>query len=193
VSAIAADATLIVLTSDPGTGLQALPMEPNFPKNDLGRPSPGFSPFEEQSRQSYILEEPRDIGLSQNQLTGNRGQLDQGYGSPVEAYNGMNSNKGSRFAKFFDGKVREGIPANKPQQSLGGFGGNSPNPGQRLEQDSFGGLGPVRNGEQKTVEDLFAMLNTSSQVRSFSCKTDNVFTSSFIAKQHTSRIKYTPG
>ncbi|KAF5311761.1 hypothetical protein D9619_003016 [Psilocybe cf. subviscida] len=145
-----------------GTGLQALGLEPNFAKNDLRRQSPGFSPFEEQSRQSYILEEPRDIGLSQNQLAVNRGQIEQSYGNPAEAYNGMNANKGSRFAKFFDGKVREGVPANKPHQALG-FGGNSPNPGQRLEQGSFGGLGPVSNGEQKTVEDLFAMLNISSQ------------------------------
>ena len=74
--------------------------------------------------------------------------------------NGYATPKGSRFAKFFDGKVRD-APPNKAQTPIG-FTSPSPNLGQghRFDQGSFGG--PLNGaGEQRTMDDIMAMLANS--------------------------------
>lgn len=77
--------------------------------------------------------------------------------------NGYAAPKGSRFAKFFDGKGREGPPP-KTQTPIG-FTSPSPNlgHGQRFDQAGLGG--PSNGvGEQRTMDDIIAML-ANSQVR----------------------------
>jgi len=78
--------------------------------------------------------------------------------SPDPSLNGVSGPKGSRFAKFFDGKGRDGVPSSKP----GGFLSPSPNQNHRPEQSSFGGLS-VNQGDGRTMDDLFAMLRNSTQ------------------------------
>ncbi|KAK7694557.1 hypothetical protein QCA50_001743 [Cerrena zonata] len=73
--------------------------------------------------------------------------------------------KGSRFAKFFDGKTRDqpqGIPSARKGPAPGFGPSISPLPGQR--QDPLMSNGLLANGvEGRTMEDIVAMLQNSAQ------------------------------
>jgi hypothetical protein len=81
--------------------------------------------------------------------------------SPDPNFNGVSGPKGSRFAKFFDGKGRDGVISSK-QQLPGGFPSPSPNQNHRPEQPNFGGIN-VNPSDGRTMDDLFAMLRNSTQ------------------------------
>ena len=72
--------------------------------------------------------------------------------------------KGSRFAKFFDGKSRE-QPATASTESLDAF----PHPllSYQRQQSMGGGDSYPINAENRTMEDIFAMLQNSTQVSRF--------------------------
>ncbi|KAF8807565.1 hypothetical protein BYT27DRAFT_7233070 [Phlegmacium glaucopus] len=135
-----------------------------YSKNEPPRPVAAFSPFEEQSRQAYGSDESRDSGIAANLMNLSlRGPVDQMFNpsnnQPEAVYNGFATAKGSRFAKFFDGKGRDGQPqSNKPQVPVG-YISPSPNHHQRQEQSNLAS----NPGDQRTMDDIFAMLNSSSQ------------------------------
>lgn len=82
--------------------------------------------------------------------------------SPLENGGGYSANKGSRFAKFFDGKGRENaVPFSKPLTPVS-FGTSSPGP-QRQENGNYIGShgGPA---DHRAMDDIYAMLSSSAQV-----------------------------
>lgn len=137
-----------------------------YSKNDPTRPVAAFSPFEEQNRQAYSSDESRDSGIATNLSL--RGPVDQTFNpsnnQPEAVYNGYAAAKGSRFAKFFDGKARDAQPqSNKSQVPTGYISSPSPNHHQRQEQNALNSLAS-NPGDQRTMDDIFAMLNNSAQV-----------------------------
>ncbi|KAJ7169578.1 hypothetical protein C8R46DRAFT_202098 [Mycena filopes] len=129
------------------------------PKSDNLRA--GFSPFEDQSRMSFAFEEQRerDQGAFSGAEPMRRGDRVP-YGLPGEpsAYvdsafdpssTGYPAGKGSRLAKFFDSKGREG----QGNQNPAGFTSPSSNPGPRHE----GGYNPM--------DGLLSKLNHSAQIQ----------------------------
>lgn len=142
--------------------------DPNhgFAKNEPLLPQPGFSPFDDQTRQRYGFDESREVNVLVNAHS--RASTDLNFNSNVNAqletnYNGPGA-KGSRFAKFFDGKAREGPPSSGKPQLQGGFTSPSPNHSQRQDHANLVQGNP---GDQRAMDELFAMLNNSSQVRIF--------------------------
>jgi len=141
----------------------------------------GFSPFEDHSR-SYTFEESRENRPLAQQAEAIRRSAEptvysdtatsafsasavhlssdpaNGHGNPG-AYA---TSKGSRFAKFFDGKARERQPPMAKAQNASGFHSSSPCPGQKQEASGFNGM-PGVNGDHKAMDDIFAMLNNSTQ------------------------------
>ena len=76
---------------------------------------------------------------------------------------GPSTGKGSRFAKFFDAKNRDIQPAQPLRKPQGpGLLSTSPLPGPRQEQIGLNGAPPHIN-DNRTMEDLFAMLQNSTQ------------------------------
>ena len=78
---------------------------------------------------------------------------------------GPSGAKGSRFAKFFDAKNREpqvNVGVRKPSSGAG-FVSTSPLPGQGRDPMALNGM-PNTPAENRAMEDLFAMLQNSSQV-----------------------------
>ena len=82
---------------------------------------------------------------------------------PEPVYNGFAAPKGSRFAKFFDGKARDTQSQSNKSQVPVGYISPSPNHHQRQEQSNLSNLAS-NPGDQRTMDDIFAMLNSSSQV-----------------------------
>jgi len=128
--------------------------------------SQGFPRFEEQ--QHRLGEEQTQIPVAGHLETGQRAS-DKQYGSvsPLNTYDDNNSltytgNKGSRFAKFFDSKTKENMPSGLKPQTPTNFLSPSSNPPLRQEQTLYSGGPPLV--QERTVDDLFAMLNSSSQV-----------------------------
>ena len=147
-------------------GQSVQPESQGFSKNDSPRPAASFSPFEEQSRQTY--DESRDSGIATNLMNLSlRGSVDQMFNSsnsqPEPVYNGFAASKGSRFAKFFDGKARDTQSQSNKSQVPVGYISPSPNQQQRQEQSNLSNLAS-NPGDQRTMDDIFAMLNSSSQV-----------------------------
>ncbi|KAI0033440.1 hypothetical protein K488DRAFT_84967 [Vararia minispora EC-137] len=105
----------------------------------------------------HILSHPNFRPPSQSpSIDGSLPERSQG-GSPYQS-------KGSRFAKFFDGKGRDIPPIGKASGPLG-YASPSPHLVQRPDfgGDLYGG-GPVGSGaDQRTMEDIFAMLQNSAQ------------------------------
>lgn len=140
-----------------------------YSKNDSPRPVAAFSPFEEQNRQTYGSEESRDSGIATNLMNLSlRGPVDQMFSpsnnqAEAAVYNGFAAVKGSRFAKFFDGKARDAQPQSNKSQMPVGYVSPSSNHHQRQEQNSLNSLAS-NPGDQRTMDDIFAMLNNSSQV-----------------------------
>lgn len=136
-------------------------------KGEALRLQTGFSPFEDQPRQSYgfteghILDMHRHPSISERPTNalGGVGQLESVVDTNASGYA---VGKGSRFAKFFDGKGREGVaPPLKVQTPLG-FSSPSPNSGLRQDQGGISGMFGNVN-DQRTMDDIFAMLSNSSQ------------------------------
>jgi len=114
------------------------------------RPLPAVSTYDDQHH-THGFDDQQDTHSSPNPL-----HISQPFnGIPPDA--GANP-RGSRFAKFFDGKPREMAPG--PGKAAA-YTSPSPNPGHRPEH--LGGPidAPV---EHRGIEDLFAMLQ-NSQVR----------------------------
>jgi hypothetical protein len=137
-----------------------------------------FTPFEDSSRQTLSLEGARETKAMAQQPESNRrptelntypelgphnnpAPFSMGLSqSTLDSANGPTtfaSSKGSRFAKFFDGKTRE-APATTKSQNLVGPQSSSPVLSHRHDMNFSG------NNENRAMEDIFAMLNNSSQV-----------------------------
>ena len=80
-----------------------------FSKNEALRPLGSFSPFDDSTRPSYVLDDSRDLA---NQVTGSqRLPVDQLFSTGTNPQNEANFNsslsKGSRLAKIFENKSRD--------------------------------------------------------------------------------------
>ena len=139
-----------------------------FLNHEQPRATSGFSPFENQSRQTYLIDEGRHPGNSTNfpdiSHRDRPSFAPQFEHTPTESNaNGYVLAKGSRFAKFFDGKGRDPSATQTKPQTPTGFLSPSPSLGQRQDQSGFNGLHGNHN-DPRTMDDLFAMLSNSSQV-----------------------------
>lgn len=146
------------------------PHDVSFGQPDhLRRSSPGFSPFEEQHR-LYQSDERQIAAAYEAARRGgfsNDINNDPMYIDPAAAT--FAAGKGSRLAKFFDNKQRDGPSPNSPT-IIGPS--HSPGPGPRPTS----GFGQSAPPGARTVDDLYAMLNGSQRVSkmfylmtSFSC------------------------
>jgi zinc finger CCCH domain-containing protein 13 len=80
-----------------------------------------------------------------------------GHPGPYEQLSsGVAAAKGSRFAKFFDGKGRDSHPGMGKAQ-VGG-----PSPAQRGDLGGYNGM--PTNPDARAMEDIFAMLSNSAHV-----------------------------
>ncbi|KAH0590535.1 hypothetical protein H2248_000680 [Termitomyces sp. 'cryptogamus'] len=162
-------------STSPNSGLQQAEFSlPISSKSDNLRPLPGFSPFEDHSH-SHGLEDFNNLAVSPD---ANRRPTTErpAFTPPIEQAqfldstslengNGYSVNKGSRFAKFFDAKGREGLPI--LSKTPAGLVSSSPGPGsQKLEHgyNTNQGNGP----DPRAMDEIYAMLSSSAQVRKFS-------------------------
>jgi hypothetical protein len=149
---------------------------------ESNRPQHGFAPFEDPSRQAIFLEGARESkGIVQPESIRRPTELNLysefapsihpapfGTGlsqSAVDSASGSGAyatSKGSRFAKFFDGKTREAQAATKSPSHVG-LQSSSPAPSHRHDIGSFNGVS-TGNNDNRAMEDIFAMLSNSSQV-----------------------------
>ncbi|KAG1867883.1 hypothetical protein DFJ58DRAFT_768226 [Suillus subalutaceus] len=115
---------------------------------DAVRATRGFSPFEE-AREG--------LGLSPlDALTVPMSGPLPSHSVPYEQLNsGIAAAKGSRFAKFFDGKGRDSQPG------MGKVPMGGPTPAQRGELSGYNGI-PTGNPDARAMEDIFAMLSNSA-------------------------------
>ncbi|KAG7099382.1 hypothetical protein E1B28_001237 [Marasmius oreades] len=126
------------------------------------RASNSFSPFEEQREHGEIL----------RQATGERHLPSEAVGWPDSSNfdhptSGHSVGRGSRFAKFFDAKVKETSvqpPALPKSTTPVGFVSSSPIPGQRQDPVFHSVNSPIVD-ENVTVEDLFAKLSMGTQLQ----------------------------
>ncbi|KAJ4486339.1 hypothetical protein J3R30DRAFT_3697845 [Lentinula aciculospora] len=118
-----------------------------------------FSPFEEQRELGDALR--RQVGDRSPFITDSVGPWpDPSTNDPTTA--GHAIGKGSRFAKFFDGKGKEApITAPNIPKALTPVGFVSSSPGPHVRPDSgFGNLSnPILEQPPRTVDELFAKLN----------------------------------
>lgn len=134
---------------------------------DAVRTAQSFSPFEE-AREGLGLS-PLDayrrgsVVPPGDRHTFGHMKLEQvdvssGHPGPYEQLNpGVAAAKGSRFAKFFDGKGRDSQPG-MGKAPVGG-----PSPAQRGDLGGYGGI-PASNTDARAMEDIFAMLSNSAHV-----------------------------
>ncbi|KAF9821948.1 hypothetical protein IEO21_00378 [Rhodonia placenta] len=116
----------------------------------FGLPNEGVMPF-------------NDVGAGAGGLMSG-GPLDMS-GANVPGGAGYAAGKGSRFAKFFDAKTRDGQPmTGRKGPGLPGMQSSSPIPDGRPLGGGLNGI-PGTNGEARTMEDIFAMLQNSTQVQ----------------------------
>lgn len=159
------------------------PIDPSSrftPVIDTSRPNNGFSPFEEHRdagtlpnassseaiyRGSLALAGDRTVFPADHILAAEPG-LGGGFSNnntmqtfePISS--GIAAAKGSRFAKFFDGKSRDSQPAPFAKGPMGALGLSQPIP----QKTDLPGLQPPSNSDARAMEDIFAMLNNSAQV-----------------------------
>lgn len=144
------------------------------------RPNNGFSPFDEHRDIPVLPNQPASEAIHRGPLAlaGDRTvfpadhmlaadpSVGGGFSNshttqtfePVGS--GIAAAKGSRFAKFFDGKNRDNQPAPFVKSPMGASGLPQPVP-QKADLPS---LRPPHNPEARAMEDIFAMLNNSAQV-----------------------------
>ncbi|KIY45414.1 hypothetical protein FISHEDRAFT_61140 [Fistulina hepatica ATCC 64428] len=135
----------------------------------------GFSPFDDPARIGYGFDESlerrlpshnvHDIQLRAAEIQA-RG-MDPNAFIDADPSNAGFGNKGSRFAKFFDGKVKEGASALHPNAPM--LQNNPPLVQTKppltlpsLRQDS-GYSTSMANNDSQAMDDIFAMLNNSAQ------------------------------
>lgn len=138
-----------------------------YTSKETFRPPPGFSPFEEQPRSSYGFEDAQrdqntQLNASDSLRRPERPESAPWPDSAASDSAGYAPGKGSRFAKFFDGKSREVPVLPKPQTPVG-FMSNTSNAGQR--QDNGLSNIPGLHSDHRTTDDLVAMLSSSVHVR----------------------------
>lgn len=156
---------------------QSIEPSPHFsPAVETLRHGNGFSPFDEHRDASALpntstseathhgpltLAGDRTVFPADHVLSAEPGSFSNSHTvqsfEPVSS--GIASAKGSRFAKFFDGKSRESQPAPFAKGPIGTSGLSQPAP-----QKTDLGLHPSHNSEARAMEDIFAMLNNSAQV-----------------------------
>ncbi|KAF8641044.1 hypothetical protein AX17_000688 [Amanita inopinata Kibby_2008] len=146
------------------------PLYNQYPmKLENSRAAPGFSPFEEQNRSlppDELLnglnasDAMRRINLDRPSLHVENNQPDNTcYDANSPGYPGP---RGSRFAKFFDNKTRDAPVLLPKTRTPVEFSSPSPNLGQRLENNAYEAMNS-NTTEHRTLEDIFTMLNNSSQ------------------------------
>jgi hypothetical protein len=136
---------------------------------EAARANRGFSPFEE-AREGLVLDAFRRPSVAppgDRNAFGhmNLEQVDVPIGGPLPSHSalyeqlnpGVAAAKGSRFAKFFDGKGRDSQPG-MGKAPMGG-----PTPAQRGELSGYNGM-PTGNPDARAMEDIFAMLSNSAHV-----------------------------
>ncbi|PFH54632.1 hypothetical protein AMATHDRAFT_44461 [Amanita thiersii Skay4041] len=137
-------------------------------KPESSQTSPGFSPFNENRplppedplQGIAVLDMPRRRHPERPSPKTDMNAQDGSF--PDTTNVGYLGTKGSRFAKFFDSKTRESsIPIPKAHTPTG-HSPSSPIPVQRPEQGLYDGIHGNPN-EPRTLEDIFSMLNNSSQ------------------------------
>ncbi|KAG6842521.1 hypothetical protein C0991_000047 [Blastosporella zonata] len=133
------------------------------------RSMPGFSPFDEQGRPSHGIEESSSLVIppdANRRTTGEHhvfipsNEHPQFVDStPPDPGNGFSATKGSRFAKFFDAKGREGTVT--MLKTPAGLAPSSPGPGNQRQEHSFNtqGNGP----DPRAMDEIYAMLSSSAQ------------------------------
>ncbi|KAF8078451.1 hypothetical protein FPV67DRAFT_1663190 [Lyophyllum atratum] len=144
-------------------------------KTDTLRLLRGISPFEDPNRSSYGLEDHRDAGnLAISPDAHRRAIAERHTFTPPTEHppfhdtssdtgSGYSANRGSRFAKFFDAKGREGAPAISKTHTPVGLMSSSPGPGGQ-RQDYIGFNGNHGNApDPRTMDEIYAMLSSSSQ------------------------------
>ncbi|KAG6872877.1 hypothetical protein C0995_005735 [Termitomyces sp. Mi166 len=139
-------------------------------KSDNLRPLPGFSPFEDQNR-SHGFEDFSSLATvspdPNRRTTTERSTFTPPTEHPQfpdpmspENGNGYPANKGSRFAKFFDSKGREGAPITS--KTPAGLVSSSPGSGSQRPEHGFStnqGNGP----DLRAMDEIYAMLSSSGQ------------------------------
>lgn len=132
-----------------------------IPQADTMRRAPGPA---ERGHGYGLDSSPSFVDLGGGPSGFNAGSYELG-GSPIGG--GPSAAKGSRFAKFFDAKNREpqvNVNAGVRKASGGaGFVSTSPLPGQGRDHMAMNGM-PHAPPDNRTMEDIFAMLQSSSQV-----------------------------
>jgi hypothetical protein len=142
---------------------------------DAVRATRGFSPFEE-AREGHVMSPLDAFRRPSGAPPGDRNafvhmnleQVDVPIGGPLPSHSapyeqmntGLAAAKGSRFAKFFDGKGRDAQPG-MGKAPMGG-----PAPAQRGELSGYNGI-PNGNPDARAMEDIFAMLSNSAHVGFF--------------------------
>ena len=149
--------------------------QPNIPLEDLrdpvllGQMNEGLRRASGSSAaERAILGLPGEAGAPYGDLGGSQagvfppGSLDPS-GSNVPGGVGYATSKGSRFAKFFDQKTREPqVGGPRLAQQVPNVPLGMPHPNQRQDSISLVGMNTPRG--ERTMEDIFAMLQSSAQV-----------------------------
>ena len=172
-----------------GTNPRATPSERSIRSfSPFGQPQPpmqgGYTVDEIQDamRVAQLAELRRQPGMSPVERAGlglggdgasqyiDLGRASPGFSANVGTFEAGGANamaKGSRFAKFFDAKHRDvqAGPGMRKGPVGPGLVPTPPLPGQRADNLPIGAMGGVNLGGERTVDDLFAMLQSSSQVR----------------------------
>ncbi|KAF9229479.1 hypothetical protein BS17DRAFT_771518 [Gyrodon lividus] len=150
-------------------------LPPHFsPAVESVRASNGFSPFEEHRDAPALLTSSgvihrgpfsgdRNIFATEQVRTPEPGL---GGSHPTQSFEpigpGIAAAKGSRFAKFFDGKGKDNQAIGLSQGSIGTLGPSQSTAPQKMD---VLGLLPPHNHEARAMEDIFAMLNNSAQAQ----------------------------
>ncbi|RDB29623.1 hypothetical protein Hypma_015351 [Hypsizygus marmoreus] len=147
------------------------------PKMDPLRSKPGFSPFEDPLRPTYLLEEHRESSnFTMTSDIHRRGSAERSSFSPstetgafqdnspsLENGAGYSASKGSRFAKFFDGKGREALPPVGKVRPPGGIVSSSPSPGGQRQEHGVFNNGVHGGPDPRAMDEIYAMLSSSAQ------------------------------
>lgn len=157
-------------STSPNFGLQQTEFSMPISKSETLRPLPGFSPFEDQSR-SRGLEDFSSLTVSPD--ANRRSTTERSTYTPPtehpqfpdptlsENSNGYSANKGSRFAKFFDTKGREGLAlvSKAPVNPVS----SSPGPGSQRSEHGFN-TNQGNLPDPRAMDEIYAMLSSSAQV-----------------------------
>jgi hypothetical protein len=118
----------------------------------------GYIPSDAPNQKADVLNRVQSSERSVFEPVATQPDLNQTYGAGL-------SNKGSRFAKFFDGKGRIDTQQSGSQApSSGGFPSPSPMHGRNQEPGNFSSI-LGGNADNRVMNDIFAMLHNTSQVR----------------------------